>query len=61
MTYIRKGEHVYVDPSIPGDGGSALDPAIAIPQPTTTTINGAPIIEQSHEYVIRKPKLHASN
>ncbi len=52
--YINKGRHVYLDPTIPGDGGLVMDAAIAIPPDDALQVNGAPIIEQSHEYVIRK-------
>jgi len=52
--YVNKGKHVYINPAIPGDGGVVMDAAIAIPDQHGLQINGAPVVEQGHEYVIRK-------
>ena len=52
--YVNKGKRVYINPTIPVDGGVVMDPAIAIPDKHGVEINGAPVIEQSQEYVIRK-------
>lgn len=52
--YINKGRLVYPNPTIPGEGGVVLDPAIAVPEEYGLQVNGAPVIEKSHEYVIRK-------
>ena len=52
--YINKGKHVYLNPTIPGDGGVVMDPAVVIPDDSGPQINGAPVIEQSHEYVLKK-------
>jgi hypothetical protein len=59
--YVNNGRYVYVDPTIPGDGGVNMDPAIAIPSDHRLEINSAPVIEQSHEFVIRKSRPDAED
>ncbi len=52
--YITRRDRVLIDPTIPGDGGAPLDAEIAIPPEFGVQINGAPVTEQSHEYVLKK-------
>jgi hypothetical protein len=52
--FLVNGMHVYVDPTIPGDGGLSLDAAIAVPFDVKLQINGSPVIEQNHEFVQKK-------
>lgn len=60
--FINKGKHVYLDPAVPGDGGIVMDAAIAIPTDGGLQINGAPVVEQSHEYVLKKkPEANAED
>lgn len=51
--FISNGRDVYIDPSIPGDGAASMDAAMIIPPQTGFRINGAPVIELDHEYVIQ--------
>ena len=61
--YVNNGRYVFVDPALnAGSDGSDLDPGYAVPSQTGLTINGAPVVEQSHEFVIRKkPARNAAN
>ena len=53
--FVNNGRHVVLDPSSGGEGQN-LDPGYLVPPQAGLTASGAPITDQSHEYVIRKPK-----
>ena len=60
--YINKGRDVYIDPTIPGDGGAIMDPAMVVPPECGLHINEAPVTEQTHEYVLsKKPRSNAKD
>jgi hypothetical protein len=52
--FVVNGSHVYPVTTDPGEGGVFLDAAIAIPIDASVRINGAPVIEQCHEFVQKK-------
>ncbi len=51
---VKNGRYVFLDPSIPGDGGAPMDPGQIVPVEHGVRINNAPVIEQSHEFVMNK-------
>ena len=58
--FINKGKHVFVNPLIPFDGAVPMDPSMIIPDDERPTINGEPIGNASHEFVVKKDT-NASN
>jgi hypothetical protein len=58
--FVNNGRYVVLDPSTGGEGQN-LDAGYLVPPQIGLTVRGAPINEQSHEYVIRKPEPDASN
>ena len=52
--FVVNGSHVYPVTTDPGGGDVILDATIAIPIEAGLRINGAPVIEQSHEFVQKK-------
>ena len=58
--FVNHGRYVVPDPSLGGEGQN-LDAGYIMPPPTGLTVRGAPIVEKSHEFVIRKPGPDASN
>jgi hypothetical protein len=51
---VKNQQYVFPDPSTPGDGGAPMDAAQIVPLDHGVRINGAPVIEQSHEFVMKK-------
>jgi hypothetical protein len=58
--FVNNGLYVFLDPGA-GGGGQNLDAGYLVPPQTGLTIGGAPVVELSHEFVIRKPEPDASN
>jgi hypothetical protein len=54
--YVNKGKHVFVNPTVPGEEGGPMHPSMIIPDDERPTINGEPIAEASHEFVVKKGK-----
>jgi hypothetical protein len=52
--FVNNGRHVFVDPAQGSGDGQNLDAGYLVPPQIGLTIGGAPVVEQSHEYVIRK-------
>jgi hypothetical protein len=50
--YVNKGKHVFLNPTIPGD--PIMHPAMIVPEEGRPTINGEPVVEKSHEFVVKK-------
>ena len=56
--FLSNGRYVVVNPFDPGDGGAVPDAGMAVPLEARLSINGAAIVEQSHELVLKgtRPK-----
>ena len=54
--FTNKGKHVFPNPHIPGDGAVPMHPAMIVPDEVRPTVNGEPITEPSHEFVVKKRK-----
>ena len=53
--FINNGRYVVPNPAEWQGDGQILDAGYLVPQQTGLTVGGAPIVEQSHEYVIGRP------
>jgi hypothetical protein len=58
--FVNNGRYVFLDPSGGGEGQNP-DPNYLVPPQARLTASGFPVTEQSHEYVIRKPKPNAQD
>ena len=52
--FLSNGRYVFVNPFDPGDGGAFPDAAMAVPLEARLSINGAPVVEQSHQFVLTR-------
>ena len=52
--FVNKGKDVFTDPTIPTDGGQVLHAAMIVPPKEGEHINGAPVDDLSHQFVIKK-------
>ena len=52
--FLSNGRYVFVNPFDPGDGGASPDSGLAIPLEARPSINGAPIEDQSHQFVLKR-------
>ncbi len=49
--FVANGRDVYADPTVPGEG-TAMAPGMIVPQDKRLSVNGAPIVEESHVHVV---------
>ncbi|HWU94297.1 MAG TPA: hypothetical protein VN029_01790 [Sphingomonas sp.] len=52
--FVTNGRDVYADPTVPGEG-MATAPGMIVPQEKRLSVNGAPIVEDSHVHVVPGP------
>jgi hypothetical protein len=52
--YVNKGQSVFIDPTLPTDGGVVLDAALIVPPIVDEYINGAPVSDVSHEFILQR-------
>jgi hypothetical protein len=52
--FVNKGEDVFLDPTVASDGPVVLNAALIIPPRQGEHINGAPVDDLSHQFVIKK-------
>ena len=58
--FVNNGRYVFIDPANGGEG-QILDAGYLVPLPDGLTVCGAPTVERSHEFVIRKSEPDAAN
>ena len=54
--FVNKGKAVFRNPSIPGDTAAVMHPSLIVPDDERVKVNGEPVIESSHEFVVKKDK-----
>ncbi len=50
--YVTNGDDVFPNPTIPRDGGVVMHAGMIKPPVTAPRVNGAPVVETSHEFVV---------